>query len=163
MRAGELQGARPCNCLRFDVPCKNSGSLSMLKPRTFVSAPPNGWISRERLLIETGIGERALAGWVAQLGLKTCLVSRGKRGFESYYPPESIGTIKRLRELRTESPRNFDEWLWRAMARRTRCRYPRVGEGTSGQRLEEAWSARVKRFSAYPQSRSQPTASDRAL
>jgi hypothetical protein len=40
-------------------------------------------------------------------------VSRGRGGFESYYPSESIGTIKRLRELRADSPRNFDEWLWR--------------------------------------------------
>jgi hypothetical protein len=85
----------------------------MPKPRTFVSAPPNGWISRGRLLVETGIGERRLAGWVAQLGLKSCLVSSGRGGFESYYPSESIGTIKRLLELRADSPRDFDEWLWR--------------------------------------------------
>ena len=58
----------------------------MPKLRTFAGAPPNGWISRERLLVETGIGERKLAGWVAQLGLKTCLVSRGRGGFEFVLP-----------------------------------------------------------------------------
>jgi hypothetical protein len=85
----------------------------MPKLRTFVSAPPNGWISRERLLVETGIGERKFAGWAAQLGLRTCLVSRGRDGFESYYPFEYIGTIKRLQELIGNSRRNFDQWLWR--------------------------------------------------
>jgi hypothetical protein len=85
----------------------------MPKLRMFASAPPSGWISRERLLVETGIGERRLAGWAEQLGLRTCLMSRGRGGFESYYPSESIGTIKRLLELRADSPRNFDEWVWR--------------------------------------------------
>jgi hypothetical protein len=85
----------------------------MPKPRTFASAPPNGWISRDRLLVETGIDERRLAGWAEQLGLKTCLVSRGWGGFESYYPAESVGTIRRVLELSTGSPRNWDDWLWR--------------------------------------------------
>jgi hypothetical protein len=88
-------------------------TLFMPKLRKFVSAPPNGWISRERLLVETGIGERRLAGWAEQLGLKTCLVSRGRGGFESYYPSDCIGMIKRLQELSMDSPRNWDEWLWR--------------------------------------------------
>jgi hypothetical protein len=85
----------------------------MPKLRAFASAPPNGWITRDRLLAETGIGERKLAAWAAQLGLRTCLVSRGRGGLDSYYPSESIGTIKRLLELSAESPRNLDEWLWR--------------------------------------------------
>jgi hypothetical protein len=85
----------------------------MPKLRTFVDAPPNGWISRERLLVETDIDERKFAAWAAQLGLKTCLVSRGRGGLESYYPSEYVGTIKRLQELMGNSRRNFDEWLWR--------------------------------------------------
>src|SRR5262245_29142374 len=85
----------------------------MPKARTFASEPPNGWISRDRLLVETGIGERRLAGWAEQLGLRTCLVSRGRGGFESYYPPGSVGTIRRVLELSTDSPRNWDDWLWR--------------------------------------------------
>ena len=85
----------------------------MPKLRTFASAPPNGWISRDRLLVETGIGERRLADWAEQLGLRTCLVSRGRGGFESYYPPESVGTLKRLLELSADIAAQFDEWLWR--------------------------------------------------
>jgi hypothetical protein len=85
----------------------------MPKLRAFVTGPPSGWISRERLLVETGIDERKFADWADQLGLSTCLVSRGRQGFESYYPSDSVGTIKRLLELKADSPRNFDEWLWR--------------------------------------------------
>jgi hypothetical protein len=40
-------------------------------------------------------------------------VSRGREGFESYYPPESVATIRRVLELSTDSPRNWDDWKWR--------------------------------------------------
>jgi len=40
-------------------------------------------------------------------------VSRGRGGFESYYHPESVGRIKRLRELSRHPPRNWDDWLFR--------------------------------------------------
>ena len=85
----------------------------MPKPRTFVSAPPNSWISRERLLVETGIGERRLADWGPRLGLRTCLVSHGRGGMESYYPPDSIRTVKHFLELSANTPRDTDERLWR--------------------------------------------------
>jgi hypothetical protein len=85
----------------------------MPKPRTFASAPPSGWISRDELLVETGIGERLFAGWAEQLGLRTCLVSRGRGGSDSYYPSESVATIKRLRDLSRHPPRNWDDWRWR--------------------------------------------------
>ena len=88
-------------------------TLFMPKPRTFVSAPPNGWISRERLLVETGIGERRLADWGPRLGLRTCLVSHGRGGMESYYPPDSIRTVKHFLELSANTPRDTDERLWR--------------------------------------------------
>jgi hypothetical protein len=81
--------------------------------RRFLDAPPKGWIRREKLLKETGISDRTLAEWFPQLGLKTCLISRGRNGLESYYEPNSIPTINRLRELRATGSRDMNEWLWR--------------------------------------------------
>jgi hypothetical protein len=91
---------------------RNNRTLLMPKLRTFARAPPNGWISRDRLLAETGIGERRFADWAARLGLRTCLVSRGREGIKSYYPSEGVVTLKRLLELSADLPRKFDESLW---------------------------------------------------
>jgi hypothetical protein len=84
----------------------------MRRPRKFVKAPPKGWITKKTLLADTGVDERVFDGWVEKLGLETCLVSRGKTGITSYYPPKTIRTIQRLSELRVSSRRNIDEWIW---------------------------------------------------
>jgi len=85
----------------------------MRRSRNFVKAPPKGWITKQKLLSETGVEERVFDGWAEKLGLKTALVSRGKKGTASYYPHETIATIRRLCELRVSSRRNIDEWIWR--------------------------------------------------
>jgi len=80
--------------------------------RTFAPAPPEGWIDRVRLLTETGVSDRKFAEWAPKLGLRTCLVSRGRAGVEAYYPPGSIRMIKRLLEISATSPRDMNRWLW---------------------------------------------------
>lgn len=85
----------------------------MRRSRKFVKAPPKGWITKQKLLSKTGVEERVFDGWAEKLGLKTALVSRGKNGTTSYYPPETIATIRRLCELRVSSRRNIHEWIWR--------------------------------------------------
>jgi hypothetical protein len=84
----------------------------MPSTRTFSNEPPKGWIGKDRLLAEIGISDRRLAEWAPHLGLRTCLVSRGRNGIEAYYPPDSVGMIKRLLELRAQSPRDMDRSLW---------------------------------------------------
>jgi hypothetical protein len=84
----------------------------MPRPRKFVKAPPKGWIAKEKLLDETVVDERVFDDWVDKLGLKNCLVSRGKGRITSYYPPDTSGTIRRILELRVSARRNIDEWIW---------------------------------------------------
>jgi hypothetical protein len=81
--------------------------------RCFVDAPPKGWIKKETLLEETNISDRMLAEWAPQLGLRICLVSRGRKGIDSYYQPSGVPTINRLRELGATGPRDMNERLWR--------------------------------------------------
>jgi hypothetical protein len=88
-------------------------TLLMQSARTFTSEPPKGWIRKDKLLAETGIGDRRLADWGPRLGLRTCLVSHGRGGMESYYQPDSIRTVKHFLELSANTPRDTDERLWR--------------------------------------------------
>jgi hypothetical protein len=81
--------------------------------RHFTSDPPKGWISKDKLQKETGIGDRPLADWTDHFGLKTCLVSRGSEGMDSYYGPNCVATINRARELIAEAPRDMNQRLWR--------------------------------------------------
>jgi hypothetical protein len=82
------------------------------RPRTFVNAPPTGWIPKQQLLDESEIDEGIFADWAPKLGLRTCLVSRGRPGVTSYYALAAVATLKRLADLSQHPPRNMDRWLW---------------------------------------------------
>lgn len=84
----------------------------MPRPRRFTSAPPKGWITKQQLLTEAELGERTFDGWAEKLGLRTRLVSHGRGGITSYYPPGTVATLKRLDHLSANSKGNMDDWIW---------------------------------------------------
>jgi len=87
-----------------------------MQPDGFVHSipmPPKGWISLHELRARTGASDRNLSE-LRRLGLgvpEPLLMSLGRRGTVSYYPPETVRLIDRINELR-QQVRDADKWLW---------------------------------------------------
>jgi hypothetical protein len=69
---------------------------------------PPGWLPRARVLEEGGIDERTLNNWRMRFLIPRPVVV----GKASYYRPETIAIIRRLKTLSGET-HSADDWLWR--------------------------------------------------
>jgi hypothetical protein len=74
----------------------------------------NDWISEQELRAETGISRRNLERWRQQgiLPVPTRRFSGRGTGSTSVYPPITVPMVRRLDELRQQSPHDVDGWTW---------------------------------------------------
>jgi hypothetical protein len=74
----------------------------------------NDWISEQEIRDATGISRRNLVRWRRQglLPLPTRSFSGRGTGSTSVYPAITVPMVRRLEELRQQSPHNVDGWTW---------------------------------------------------
>ena len=74
--------------------------------------PPPGWIPLAQVLAETGIDEHTLNNWRSRFLIPRPFTAAKQRGAISYYRPETVAVIRRIKELRWDKYRGAS-LLWR--------------------------------------------------